>query len=219
MIETPENAAAAGTTSGQLVPEATKTTPPHLAAAVVIHCDSPYFSIGTGPRGRGLFATCAIPPRTLLHVAPGLLVSRADYDSHMRHTVLEHYLFNTHTHSGDKMLALGYGSLYNHDSTRPNVDYVVDAEACTITYTTGHADIAAHTELCISYGATVWFADANDAASVASSSSTNDEEDDDAGMVGFLRRLQLGTDDQDDESHSPRTIQKVHDVAWYARLD
>jgi hypothetical protein len=31
--------------------------------------------------------------------------------------------------------------------------------------------------------------------------------------------LQLGTDDQDDESHSPRTIQKVHDVAWYARLD
>lgn len=204
MVETPENAAAAGTTSGQLVPATTTTTtttPPRLAAAAVsIPCDSPYFRVGIGPRGRGLFATCAIPPRTLLHVAPGLLVSRADYDSHMRHTVLEHYLFNTHTHSGDKMLALGYGSLYNHDSRRPNVDYVVDAEACTITYTTGHADIAAHTELCISYGAAVWFADAAaDAVSVASSSSNDEDDGDDAGMVAFLRRLQLGTDDQDQD--------------------
>jgi hypothetical protein len=41
-----------------------------------------------------------------------------------RHTVLEHYLF--HTRSGDMLLALGIGSIFNH-ARKPNVDYRVDS--------------------------------------------------------------------------------------------
>lgn len=44
---------------------------------------------------------------------------------HYRHTVLEHYLFHSHS-KGDMLLALGLGSLFNH-SSNPNLDYRVDS--------------------------------------------------------------------------------------------
>jgi hypothetical protein len=79
------------------------------------------FRIEEGSKGRGLFATNTIHPRTVIHIAPCIPVGRDEYESHMRLTVLEHYLFNDK--GGDKLLALGYGSLFNH-SRSPNVDYV-----------------------------------------------------------------------------------------------
>ena len=42
-----------------------------------------------------------------------------------RYTVLEHYLFHARS-QGDMLLALGLGSLFNHNH-RPNLDYRVDA--------------------------------------------------------------------------------------------
>lgn len=39
--------------------------------------------------------------------------------------MLEHYLFHARSH-GDMLLALGLGSLFNHNH-RPNLDYRVDA--------------------------------------------------------------------------------------------
>jgi SET domain-containing protein len=144
-----------------------------------------FYRIGMGPKGRGLFAVQDIPPRTLLHVAPCIKVQRQEYDTYMQHTILEHYLFNSS--AGNKMLALGDGSLFNH-SSKPNVDYRVDGDAdeC-VRYYAGHSPIAKGQELCISYGATLWFDDAD-----GSGDSSSDEDQD------FLQRLSLASDDSSD---------------------
>jgi SET domain-containing protein len=136
------------------------------------------YRIGTGPKGRGLFATHDIPPRTLLHVAPCLKIERPEYQDYMKHTILEHYLFNTS--SGCKMLALGDGSLFNH-SRQPSVDYRVDGKDEVIRYSSGHAPIQKGEELCIYYGANLWFDDADGEKEEESS----DEDE------AFLGRLNL----------------------------
>jgi hypothetical protein len=201
-VAVPTSASATNRVAGAAVPAHLPAAAPPQEATSTTLVDSPYYSIGNGPRGRGLFAKCRIPPRTLVHVAPGLRVTRAEYEQHMRHTLLEHYLFNTR--GGDKMLALGYGSLFNH-ANRPNVDYRVHVEGLEISYTTGHAPIAAHEELTISYGANLWFANTADGAG---STSSSDDEDEAGGMVGFLGRMQLGDDEDDDEELAAGTIQK-----------
>jgi SET domain-containing protein len=136
-----------------------------------------------GPKGRGLFAVQNIPPRTLVHVAPCLSVTKEEYECHMKYTILEHYLFNAQ--GGNKLLALGDGSLFNH-ANRPNVDYRIDSQNLCIRYYVGHEGIKLGQELCISYGAKLWFDDAD--GHVSSSSS----EDDEGGvLVSFLSRMEL----------------------------
>jgi len=134
--------------------------------------------IDEGSKGRGLFANIDIPPRTVIHVAPCILVPKTEYDEHMRHTIFEHYLFNAP--SGNKLMALGYGSLFNHGKF-PNVDYQVDADKLQIVYSTGYKLVRKDVELCITYGATLWFedADGNDETSCES----GDEVDDFLGRI------------------------------------
>lgn len=140
-----------------------------------------YYHIGTGPKGRGLFATRHVPPNTLLHVAPCLKIECDEYQNWMKYTVLEHYLFNAN--SGCKLLALGDGSLFNH-SRQPNVDYRVDNENEVIRYySTGHVSIQNGDELCIYYGDNLWFDDADGKNEKESSS------DDEA--TDFLGRISL----------------------------
>jgi SET domain len=135
------------------------------------------FRVGIGSKGRGLFATQDIPPRTLIHVAPCLTIVPGDYADHMRYTILEDYLFNDT--SGCKMLALGYGSLLNH-SQHPNIDYRVDSGNEVIRFSSGHARISEGEELCISYGGNLWFRD------------IDEKHDDDESSEGdFLGRLGL----------------------------
>jgi hypothetical protein len=141
-----------------------------------------WYHVADGPKGRGLFAITDIPPRSLVHVAPCIAVTRTEYDAHMKHTVLEHYLFNDA--GGNKLLALGDGSLFNHAS-RPNVDYRIDSKLLCIRYFAGHSGIKQGQELCISYGAKLWFEDAD--GDVCSSSS----EEDDGGIASFLSRMEL----------------------------
>jgi uncharacterized protein len=106
--------------------------------------------------GRGLFATKTPLGGQLLHTAPVILVPKAEYDNHAKHTTFEHYLFCV---GNDKFLALGYGSLFNH-ARKPNVDYRIDAQAEVIRYYApfGH-NIQAGDELCIFYGPDkdLWF--------------------------------------------------------------
>lgn len=86
---------------------------------------SPYFYIGYSERkGRGLYAKIDIEPFTIIHIAPCIVIVQDEYNQYMQHTILEHYLFNDVT-TGNKLLALGYGSLFNHDSKRPNTIYHV----------------------------------------------------------------------------------------------
>jgi len=109
-------------------------------------------------KGRGLVATFDIPARTLIHIAPCIPISRKEYEMHMRFTVLEHYLFNGT--NGNKLLALGYGSLFNH-SGRPNVDYRIDMEGQCVRYFSGLHTIRKGEELCITYGSNLWFDESN----------------------------------------------------------
>jgi SET domain-containing protein len=144
------------------------------------------FYIATGPKGRGLFARCDIPPRTLLHVAPCIPISSKQYQAHMQFTVLEEYLFNDRQ-TGGKLLALGYGSLFNH-SPRPNVIYKVHSDDQTIEYTSGFQVITQDTELCISYGSNLWFEDAE--RSDIDVDQVSDEQDDEE---TFLQRIQVSS--------------------------
>ena len=73
-----------------------------------------------------------------------------------RHTVFEDYLFRLK--SGDHLLALGLGSLFNH-SEQPNLDYRVDADSATLRFFAVR-DIAEGEELCFFYGSNLWFKDA-----------------------------------------------------------
>lgn len=130
------------------------------------------FEIRTDPtKGRGLFARQYLEENSLVHIAPCIIISKEEYEHHMKFTCLEHYLFNCRM-TGDKYLALGYGSLFNHHSTHPNVIYKVCPKELEIRFYVGYKPIQRDEELCISYGNNLWFQDAN------KSSTTNDHDDD-----------------------------------------
>jgi SET domain-containing protein len=156
------------------------------------------FCIGVGNKGRGLFASKDIPPNTVIHVAPCIAFSREAYEEHLKYTILEHYLFNDKCSSeaGSKLLALGYGSLFNH-SNSPNISYRVDTIHQTITYTSSYKRIFKDEELCISYGSNLWFKDADDNRRVDDSSDDELQAD---GLASFLQRLELGKE-EDCSSH------------------
>jgi len=130
-------------------------------------------------KGRGLFATGNISHGDLIHEAPCLLVPRQNYKEHAKHTVLEHYLFNCK--NGDRLLALGYGSIFNH-SDPPNVDYRVDGEGLTVRYYAAR-DIKVEDELCIYYGANLWFEQTDGAGANDRAEESSDDED-------FLSRIE-----------------------------
>lgn len=100
----------------------------------------------------GVYSTQRIKSGTLIETAHCILISRLEYEQHLCHTILEHYVFNGR--DGRKLLALGIGSLFNH-SSNPNVDYRIDQDRQLILFSAAR-DIAPEEELCIFYGR-VWF--------------------------------------------------------------
>ena len=120
------------------------------------------YTIKTDPeKGRGLYATQTLQKGFLLHTAPCILITKEEYDTHMKHTILEEYLFNART-NGDKLLALGVGSLFNHNR-KPNVDYRVHKDKLIIEYWIAR-DVEEGEELCIYYGSSdhLWFTEENE---------------------------------------------------------
>ena len=160
------------------------------------------FEIRNDPiKGRGLFATQTLAANSLLHVAPCIAISREEYDNYLTNTCLEHYLFNCRA-TGEKYLALGYGSLFNHHFTKPNVNYKVCHFNRQIFYYVGYKPILCGEELCISYGGAVWFEDLTDISGPSCSSSaeqnhldvmatTGDIDDDSSNDQSFLSRLEI----------------------------
>lgn len=134
-------------------------------------------------RGRGLYATQEIAPFTHIHTAPCIYIPTTEYDHHLKFTELNHYVFNCP--GGGKMVALGHGSLFNHDGRSPNVDYRVDREHCCIRYCTGHRIVKCGEELCICYGSRIWWGKHEKEGDDSSSSS------DDGDPVSFLNRIKL----------------------------
>ena len=105
--------------------------------------------IDYGSKGRGLFATQDIPPELCFTMlAPCTWTTECWTIVIIMLYVDHYYLFNTS--GGNKLVALGYGSLFNH-SNRPNVDYRVDTQENQILYKSGYKMIKKDEELCISY--------------------------------------------------------------------
>lgn len=115
------------------------------------------YSIQSIPnKDRGIVATVPIPPFTLVHTAPCLYFSMEDYDLYLQHTILSQYLFHTPGHGG-YLLALGHGSLFNHDSNKPNIVYTIDVAKLEIRFSTSYRKVEPGDELCIHYGRDLWF--------------------------------------------------------------
>jgi hypothetical protein len=101
------------------------------------------------PGGRGVFATQFIPADTLIETAPLLPFKKADAD-------LLEYVFITD--EKEHVLALGYGSLYNHKE-QPNAIVTIDIpNQCA--YIHSLRDINMDEEIYIFYSPT-WFKDRN----------------------------------------------------------
>ncbi len=69
--------------------------------------------------GRGVFCTADIKEGEVIENCPILIFDKAD-DAHITKTLLAHYIFDYTGRAS--MLALGFGSLYNHHIT-PNAKY------------------------------------------------------------------------------------------------
>lgn len=117
-------------------------------------------------RGRGVFTREVIPKNTLVEISPILLFTKEEYASHGKYTVLDHYTYCWS--SGSYALALGLGSMFNHDS-QPNVGFIRDMDKNLIKYVSLR-QIEKEEELCISYGNNLWFQDGSAAAKEESSS-------------------------------------------------
>ncbi|KAH7101624.1 hypothetical protein BKA62DRAFT_702666 [Auriculariales sp. MPI-PUGE-AT-0066] len=106
-------------------------------------------------RGRGVFASVAIEPQTIVEISPVLLFDKNEYHQHGRHTLLDHYTFKWP--DGRMALALGIGSLFNH-SLKPNTSYTIKTHETepTIMFTVLRR-VEKDDELCIYYGDKLWF--------------------------------------------------------------
>lgn len=105
-------------------------------------------------RGRGVFTIMDIDKGTLIHISPVLLFDHTEYSEHGKYTQLDHY---TYCWRGGYALALGLGSMFNHEPFgHQNVGFVRDMERSLIKYI-ALRDISAGEELCICYGHDVWF--------------------------------------------------------------
>ncbi|CAB40784.1 Histone lysine methyltransferase Set7 [Schizosaccharomyces pombe] len=125
----------------------------------------------TERKGRGVFALEPIPAQTCIEISPVLMFSKEEYEQHGQYTVLNEYTYVWS--EGKQGLALGLGSMFNHDR-HPNVYWKKDNRNNYISYYTLR-EIKTNEELCISYGDHLWF---EDEASSASRISPNEENED-----------------------------------------
>ena len=80
--------------------------------------------------GRGVFATTDIKKGEIIEVAPILILAFTDFIDTKWNLLFEYYFWM----DDFVVLALGYGSLYNH-STNPNCKYEINKDKKTITIT------------------------------------------------------------------------------------
>lgn len=113
-----------------------------------------------GKKGRGVFTKKAIPAETLVETSPVIVLSAGDRQK-VEDTGLYYYIFEWGEDASLGAVALGYVSMYNHESPS-NCEYLMDYEEKTISIVTMRA-IEPGEELTINYSAgwddwkPVWF--------------------------------------------------------------
>jgi SET domain-containing protein len=81
--------------------------------------------------GRGVFASKRIAQGEVIENAPVIIIEEKDI-KHISKMNLHNYWFDVGNHVG--VLALGFGSLYNHSYT-PNASYVYDDQLGVMVFT------------------------------------------------------------------------------------
>jgi uncharacterized protein len=114
----------------------------------IVHPSGLIYCAQTRRKGRGIFAAKRIKKGTLIEHAPILVTPAADW-RHLKHTVINHYVFVWHEQTDEAGLVLGFGSLYNH-SYQPNAYTELDKRHKAMKYIALH-DIPAHEEITINY--------------------------------------------------------------------
>jgi SET domain-containing protein len=121
----------------------------------------PYLFIApTENQGRGVFTQEAIPARTVIEIAPVVVLSAADRLL-LDQTRLHDYIFVWGSNQTECCMALGFIPMYNH-SYSSNCEYEMDFDAECM-YITTVRDIQANEQLFINYNGDwnnekpVWF--------------------------------------------------------------
>jgi uncharacterized protein len=99
-------------------------------------------------RGRGVFTSGFIHIGDLIEVCPVLIIPKQQLPI-VHKTIIHDYYFLWGTEMEDCAIALGFGSLYNHD-VHPNADFILDMEHETIDIV-AIRDIEAGSEIMINY--------------------------------------------------------------------
>ena len=119
-----------------------------VLAALNVPDTQPLLQVGTGPRGRGVFARRALAAGTVIERCPVILIPRGE----IGHGVLSHYVFLWGgEHGAHYALPTGSGLLFNHDPGH-NADFRCDEAAGCVEFFT-IAAIAAGYALWTIYGA------------------------------------------------------------------
>ena len=111
-------------------------------------------------RGRGVFTSEFIRKGDLIEVCPVIIIPKLELPI-IHKTILHDYYFLWGVDMEDCAIALGYGSLYNHE-VNSNADFVLDLEHKTIDIIAVR-DIGASEEITINYhgdpidGSPLWF--------------------------------------------------------------
>ncbi|KAG8893418.1 hypothetical protein FRC01_013606, partial [Tulasnella sp. 417] len=128
----------------------------------------------TEKKGRGVFATQPIPSGTVVDISPVLLFPKENYATHAKYTIVDDYAFVWG--DGQMALAMGLGSMMNHEET-PNVSYSILREAHCIKFTTMKS-VQTGDELCIYYGSKLWFQSDAQASTITPEIILSDQEAD-----------------------------------------
>lgn len=111
------------------------------------HIDGLYM-METENRGRGIFTARPIPAGSVIEVCPVLLIPKSELPI-VHKTVLHDYYFLWGEDLSQAVIALGYGSLYNHE-LHPNATFILDIPNLTIDIE-AIKDIEAGSEITINY--------------------------------------------------------------------
>lgn len=113
-------------------------------------------------KGRGVFCTADIAEGEVIELCPVIIIPASAFTA-LNATSLMDYSFYFDKEENTLSLAMGFGSMYNHQQY-PNANYLLDREKKQMVFS-AHEQIKAHTEICINYGGdygkdySKWFSD------------------------------------------------------------
>ncbi|MBK7008543.1 MAG: SET domain-containing protein-lysine N-methyltransferase [Saprospiraceae bacterium] len=99
-------------------------------------------------RGRGVFTASPIHEGDIIEVCPVIVIPKRELPI-IHKTILHDYYFLWGDKLDDCAIALGYGSMYNHE-LNPNANFILDLENMTIDIE-AIQDIAAGEEITLNY--------------------------------------------------------------------